>query len=130
MSHPAAPLVPLAGCQLRRACAVALFGVGPGAECGNDPSGSHVEANMINMSLDLEGATIGELQTFLRAVESTGAKSRTPLQLEGTVLSVRAEAEQARGAAGPLPKVEGDKPLGDQALKSIIDALVNRATGA
>ncbi|WP_123959855.1 hypothetical protein [Corynebacterium pseudopelargi] len=85
---------------------------------------------MINLSLDLEGATIGELQTFLRAVESTGAKSRTPLQLEGTVLSVRADAAQGGSATSGLPKVDADKPLGDQALKSIIDALVNRATGA
>ncbi|AZA11835.1 hypothetical protein [Corynebacterium gerontici] len=85
---------------------------------------------MINLSVNLEGATVQELQTFLRAVESTGTKGRTPLQLDGTVLSVKAE-HGAKGAStsSSVPKVDGDTPLGDQALKSVIDALVNRATG-
>lgn len=85
---------------------------------------------MINLSVNLEGATVQDLQTFLRAVESTGTKGRTPLELDGTVLSVKAEyGATGASTSATMPKIDGDKPLGDQALKSVIDALVNRATG-
>ncbi|ADK29279.2 hypothetical protein LJU02_07465 [Corynebacterium pseudotuberculosis] len=80
----------------------------------------------IVLSLDLDGATVGDLQTFVRAIESTGAKSRTAVSLEGTVLKVHADTQ-----AGPLnPTREAPyadaKQFGDQALNSLIDALISR----
>ncbi|AEG82096.1 hypothetical protein [Corynebacterium ulcerans] len=80
----------------------------------------------IVVSLDLDGATVGDLQTFVRAIESTGAKSRTAITVEGTVLKVHADTQSEPPRITREAPYSDAKQFGDQALNSLIDALISR----
>ncbi|ARU46515.1 hypothetical protein [Corynebacterium silvaticum] len=80
----------------------------------------------IVVSLDLDGATVGDLQTFVRALESTGTKTRTAITVEGTVLKVHADTQPGPVNTTRETPYADAKQFGDQALNSLIDALVSR----
>lgn len=80
----------------------------------------------MNLSLDLEGATIGDLEAMLAAARAGGIGKHAPLQLEGTVLTLTI----ANPATVPAPAAGNTTGTGHQvgeaAIRSVIDILTGR----
>nr|VDG63191.1 Uncharacterised protein [Streptococcus thermophilus] len=95
----------------------------------------------MNLSIDLQDATFGDLVALIRAAQAAGVDNATRLELEDTTLLVNivapavgsanlATAEDFGGADGPSGRhSRGHEPLpalGDSAIRSVIDILTGR----
>ena len=92
----------------------------------------------VNLSIDLNDATYGDLVALVDAARIAGADSATPVELDGTVLKVSVAApsvsvarkgderdpRQARDAAGFDDRVL--PVLGENAVRGIMDILTGR----
>ncbi|MFS0501509.1 hypothetical protein ACL1CX_02180 [Corynebacterium striatum] len=86
----------------------------------------------LNLSLGITTATLADLEAFLAAARAASATDDADLVLDGTHLRVdvsspRAEKPQVetpQATAHPRHSVE--RPLGDNAIRSIIDILSER----
>ncbi|MCQ4622677.1 hypothetical protein [Corynebacterium sp. CCUG 70398] len=95
----------------------------------------------MNLSIDLQDATFGDLVALIRAAQAAGVDNATRLELEDTTLLVNivapavgsanlATAEDFGGADGASGRhSRGHEPLpalGDSAIRSVIDILTGR----
>ncbi|HAT1302455.1 TPA: hypothetical protein I8V98_000774 [Corynebacterium striatum] len=86
----------------------------------------------LNLSLDITTATLADLEAFLAAARAASATDDADLVLDGTYLRVdvsspRAEKPQAENPqATAHPRHSVEQPLGDNAIRSIIDILSER----
>ncbi|MCT1462789.1 hypothetical protein [Corynebacterium sanguinis] len=76
----------------------------------------------INLSVDVSSATFADLAALVEAARAAGVDKRSALELDGTTLVVRAESP----VATPAKRETGSAPLGDAAIRSVIDILNGR----
>lgn len=89
----------------------------------------------LKLTLDLENLTVEKLNTFVRALESAGARPGTAIEFKGNTLAARLDGEPGQrnskshetgtrqGHSGaPFDPVQ----LGDAALNSLIDTLISK----
>lgn len=83
----------------------------------------------LNLSLDLNDATLADLDAFLSAARAAGCDPAAALSLEGTVM--RLDVDKPR-VVSTEPKPEGprrnslDRSVAESTIRSIIDALSER----
>lgn len=89
----------------------------------------------LKLTLDLEDLTVEKLNTFVRALESAGARPSTAINFKDNTLIARLDGEpgQRTGNSGQPDSYQGHSgvsfdpvQLGDAALNSLIDALVSK----
>ncbi|AKE40982.1 Uncharacterised protein [Corynebacterium kutscheri] len=84
----------------------------------------------ITVSLNLDGCTVAELQTFVRALESSGAQPVSVLKVEDNHLVATITQSHGQAAHFNSPSknetiIDG-QAIGNVALNSIIDALISK----
>lgn len=81
----------------------------------------------MTLSLDLDGATVADLEAVLAAARAGGIGKHAPVTLDGTVLTLNISAPSTTQApaANPTP-TGGAHPVGEAAIRSVIDILTGR----
>lgn len=87
----------------------------------------------VNLSIDLDNATFADLVALVEAARAAGVDTRAPLALEGSSVSLRVAEPAAAGRAVPerqpakhSAREAHGAPLGDAAIRSVIDILSGR----
>ncbi|MDY5785223.1 MULTISPECIES: hypothetical protein [unclassified Corynebacterium] len=84
----------------------------------------------LNLTVDLDNATFADLVALVEAARVAGVDKRAPLVLEDTTLHLKVEPNAlATGGAhrAPATSTGGQlAPLGDAAIRSVIDILSGR----
>lgn len=82
----------------------------------------------VNMTINLNDATFADLVALVDAARVAGVDPQTALELDGETLSLTVEPG-ARAAEPVRGKPEKDRtlaPLGDAAIRSVVDILTGR----
>lgn len=88
----------------------------------------------LKLTLDLEDLTVEKLNTFVRALESAGARPGTAIECKDNTLVARLDGEPGQRSSKPnagAHQSHGQPPfdpvqLGDAALNSLIDTLISK----
>ncbi|WPF65502.1 MULTISPECIES: hypothetical protein [unclassified Corynebacterium] len=79
----------------------------------------------LQLSLDLHGATLSDLEALVAAARSAGAQGSSAIDVDthNGVLSVRAQAPRRTPPSAPREEISG---VGEAAVRSVIDILTGR----
>lgn len=83
----------------------------------------------LNLSLDLADATLADLEAFLAAARAANSDPKAELSVEGTVMRVDVDKPRVRPAEPQpdrRPRTVMDRPVAENTIRSIIDALSER----
>lgn len=94
---------------------------------GTAPIGNMLVPMAVNMTIDLNDATFADLVALVDAARVAGVDSKTALELDGETLSITVEP----GTRTPVREAAPEKertiaPLGDAAIRSVVDILTGR----
>lgn len=80
----------------------------------------------VNMTIDLDNATFADLVALVDAARVAGIDPATKLELEDTTLNVSVEPSPRRANSPEPSKDRTMPPLGDAAIRSVVDILTGR----
>ncbi|WP_165164183.1 hypothetical protein [Corynebacterium qintianiae] len=81
----------------------------------------------MNLSIDLDNGTFADLAALVEAARVAGVDKRAALKLDGTTLTLKVDAAAAvPSRTKPAARESGTAPLGDAAIRSVIDILSGR----
>ena len=81
----------------------------------------------LNLSLDLNDATLADLGAFLAAARAANGDPAAAVSVEGTVLRVDvAKPRVSPAEPKPRPRSGLDRPVAESMIRTIIDALSER----
>lgn len=91
----------------------------------------------LKLSLDLDGATLRDLQQFVATAENAGVQNSATLGVEGTVVHLETHSVQTPRTRTESQHPKGDDPtptsefripgvVGEQAIRSVIDILTGK----
>ena len=79
----------------------------------------------LHLSLDLHGATLGDLEALVAAARSAGAESSSAIDVDTHEQVLHVRAHGLRRAAQGEPRTE-TSGVGEAAVRSVIDILTGR----
>ena len=89
--------------------------------------GNMLEPMAVNMTIDLNNATFADLIALVDAARVAGVDPKTALELDGETLSITVEPTTRTPAREHAPEKERTvPPLGDAAIRSVVDILTGR----
>lgn len=89
--------------------------------------GNMLEPMAVNMTIDLNNATFADLVALVDAARVAGVDPKTGLELDGETLSITVEPTTRTPAREQAPEKEHTvPPLGDAAIRSVVDILTGR----
>ena len=80
----------------------------------------------VNMTIDLNDATFADLVALVDAARVAGIDPTTKLDLNDATLGISVEPTTPRRASAPEQQKERTVPLGDAAIRSVVDILTGR----
>ncbi|WP_235961741.1 MULTISPECIES: hypothetical protein [Corynebacterium] len=81
----------------------------------------------VNMTIDLNDATFADLVALVDAARVAGVDPKTALELDGETLSITVEPGTRTPVCEAAPEKERTiAPLGDAAIRSVVDILTGR----
>lgn len=95
---------------------------------GTASTGNMLVPMAVNMTIDLNDATFADLVALVDAARVAGVDPKTALELDGETLSLTVEPRTPAREAAP-ERAEKDRtiaPLGDAAIRSVVDILTGR----
>lgn len=80
----------------------------------------------VNMTIDLDNAAFADLVALVDAARVAGIDPSAKLELDDTTLNVTVEPSPRRASTPEQPKERSVAPLGDAAIRSVVDILTGR----
>lgn len=94
---------------------------------GTASTGNMLVPMAVNMTIDLNDATFADLVALVDAARVAGVDPKTALELDGETLSITVEPRPQAPAREAAPEKERTiAPLGDAAIRSVVDILTGR----